>query len=68
MYDFSETLKTLRTEKNISQEKLAAKLDISPAAIQQWEKKTRRPSIDMVITLARFFNVTVGQMAGTEDL
>ncbi|MCL2229401.1 MAG: helix-turn-helix domain-containing protein [Firmicutes bacterium] len=64
---FAERLKELRTECNLSHAQLAKQTGISAGAIGLWELNRREAKIDAVITLAKFFNVSVGYMVGTED-
>ena len=67
MEAFSERLNELRQERNLSQLQLAKETGLSSSAIAFWELKKRTPNIEAVIILAKFFNVTVGYLAGTED-
>ena len=46
---------SLRMAKRMSQEQLAAVLNISPAAVSKWERNLSKPSIEMLWTLADFF-------------
>ena len=67
MTTFSERLKELRTEKNLTQQQLAKLTGLSQGGIANWENENRLPNINAIIVLADFFNVTVGQLIGTED-
>lgn len=69
MSSFSEKLKELRTEKNLSQKELSEALgnEISSTAIGYWELGKRVPNFDAVIILAKFFKVTTDYLAGLED-
>lgn len=49
--NFKKNLKKLRKEKNISQEQLAEKLNISRQAISKWESGKAYPDIDNLILL-----------------
>lgn len=68
MKKFSERLKELRLEKNLTQSELAKETGLSQNGIANWENGKRIPNINVVITFANFFGVTVGQLAGTEEL
>lgn len=48
----------LRHKAGLSQAALANRLNISPSAVGMYEKGRREPSIDMIIALAREFDVT----------
>ena len=64
---FSERLKDLRQEKELSIRQLAKVTGISDVAIGKWENQKREPSASMVIILAKFFGVTTDYLLGLED-
>lgn len=51
-------IKTLRKEKNISQDELAFSLQISRQTISKWENDNVKPDIDSINLLCNYFNVT----------
>lgn len=66
----------LRESKNLSKKELAAALNVSRGAVQKWESGLRMPPIEMVISIADFFDVsldylfdhkTTGVMISKED-
>lgn len=66
----------LRESKNLSKKELAAALNVSREAVQKWESGLRKPPIEMAISIADFFNVsldylfdhkTTGVMISKED-
>lgn len=67
MSSFCERLKELRTEKGLSQDQLAKKIGLTHTAIGLWELGKRVPNLNAVIMLAKFFEVSLGYMAGIED-
>ncbi len=67
MNNFSERLKELRLESNLSQRDLAKATDLSQSAIVHWENNRRVPNADAVIVLAKFFNVSTDYILGLED-
>ena len=69
MSNFSERLKELRQEKNLSQKELSDLLngEITQSAIGLWELGKRIPNLEAVILLAEFFNVSLDYIAGIED-
>lgn len=67
MNKFSERLKDLRIDKNLSQTALSKQTGISQAAIAKWETGDRTPSMDCLIILAKFFKVTIDYLVGLED-
>jgi len=64
---FAINLKEFREEKELSQKQLSEKVGISQSSIARWELLKSEPTASDLITLANFFNVTVGQLVGTED-
>lgn len=57
-------LKELRERNKLSQVELAKILKVSSAAISNWEKERRQPDLEMVITIADYFGVTVDEVIG----
>lgn len=67
MNKFSERLKELREENNLTQVELSKKINISTACINRWEKGLRVPNIDSIILLCKFFNCSAGYLIGLEN-
>lgn len=65
--NFSETLKYLRRNKNLSQEKLAEDLGISRQAVSKWENGLAEPDTSNLIKLAELFNVSLDELTGLSD-
>lgn len=57
-------IKLLRKEQDITQEKLAAYLNISYQAISKWENGTAYPDISLLPAIANFFGVTSDELLG----
>ena len=51
-------IKMLRTEKGLTQEKLAEALGISLEHIGKIERGKRTPSLDLVIAMSKFFHTS----------
>lgn len=62
-----EKIKQLRKENDVTQEKLAAYLNISYQAISKWENNTACPDISLVVPLANFFGVTTDVILGRDE-
>ena len=57
----------LRKRAGMSQSQLAEKLNVSPSAVGMYEQGRRVPSVDLLILLARLFNVSLDYLIiGTE--
>ena len=60
--EFSESLKSLRKENKIDQNKLASELKVSPKTVSHWETGYTEPSIAQLISLSKFFNVSLDEL------
>lgn len=63
----NEQIKTLRMAQNISQVALAKKLGVSKQSVSNWENNNIQPSIDMLMKIAAFFDVSTDYLLGTEQ-
>lgn len=61
-----EFLKTLRNQKSITQAELAEVLGVSNRSISRWENGTTVPDFDLVIELAKYYEVEVGEILDGE--
>ena len=60
-------LKLIRKQKNLNQLKVAMDLSISREALSYYENGKRSPNIEMLVTLSRYFNVSIDYLiTGTE--
>ena len=66
MVDFGNRLKMLRLRENMSQAQLAQKLDLTKSVISAYETGIRLPSYDVLIHIAKIFNVTTDYLLGVE--
>ena len=64
---FSERIKELRQNENISQAKLAKIVGVNPASISFYETNKNAPSEPVKIALAKYFNVSVDYLMGITD-
>ena len=60
--EFSEKLKELRSEKGISQAKLAADIHISRSAVAKWENGLGLPNDESLKMLSEYFGVVIGEL------
>lgn len=59
---FSENLKKIRKEHNLSQEQLADELGVSRQAISKWESAVAYPEMDKIISLCNQFNLNIDDL------
>lgn len=57
----------LRTEKELSQRDLAKIMNVSQGTYNNWENSNTQPSIEQLIALAKFFDVSVDYLIGNSD-
>ncbi len=66
MVDFGNTLKPLRLKENMTQSQLAKKLGVTKSVISAYETGLRLPSYDILICIAKIFNVSTDYLLGVE--
>ena len=59
-------LKTLRKEKNITQENLAETLNVSTRTISRWETGRNMPDISLLVELSEFYQVSIAEIIDGE--
>lgn len=64
---FAHTLKALRKKQKIAQNELAKILYVNRSLICNYEKGKRLPSVDMLIKLSEFFEVSIDFLLGVKD-
>lgn len=57
-----ETIKRLRKERNLTQEELAEKLDVTFQAISSWERDAYKPEVEKLMKLAEVFDVSIASL------
>lgn len=65
--NFSTRLKELRVSKDLSQDDLAKTLGLAKSSISMYEKGKRKPSFEVLESLADFFNVDMDYLLGKTD-
>ena len=60
----SENMKTLRTERGLSQEELATRLSVVRQTVSKWEKGLSQPDAAMLVALAQELGVSVSDLLG----
>ena len=67
MVDLGDVLRTQRLKKHLTQEQLAHKLGVTKSVVSAYETGARLPSYDILITIARIFNVSTDFLLGVEN-
>lgn len=64
MFNFGEHLKSLRLSKGITQKQLAENIGASERGIQNYETNQRKPTYDILIALANYFEISLDYLVG----
>jgi len=65
---FSEKFKQNRKAKDLTQEQLAEIFHVSPHAISRWEIGATCPDIELLPSIASYFNITVDELLGMDKI
>ena len=64
---FQERLRLLRSEKGASQKQVAESLGITETGYQNYEVGRRKPTFDILPSIADFFDVSLDYLVGRSD-
>lgn len=64
---FSKRIASLRTQKNLTQQQLAAAVGLKNTAISMIESAQRAASIEVVYALADYFDVSIDYLVGRSE-
>ena len=65
---FGEKLRNHRKKLGMTQEEVAVKVGVSAQAVSKWEKGDGYPDITMLPTLANYFQVSVDELIGMNEI
>jgi len=68
MLNIGERITQLRKQQNLSQDELAKKTGVSRTIIGNYERNANTPSIEVLLKLAKVFNVSVDFLIGEGEL
>ena len=63
---FGENLKKIRKEKNMSQEQLAEKVNVSRQSVSKWETGESYPEMNNILELCKIFNCNINDLIHTD--
>ena len=63
-----QQINLLRKQKNLSQEELAAEMDVSRQSVSKWETGLSRPDTENLIRLAKILEVDVNVLIGSPEV
>lgn len=64
---FGENLKTVRKQRNVTQEQLAEMLDVSRQAISKWESDSGYPETEKLVLLSQKLDVSIDYLLNDES-
>ena len=64
---FKERLKDKRLEAGLTQAELAKKASVTTRTIQNYEMGVRKPTYEMLIAIADYFDVSLDYLVGRSD-
>lgn len=68
MSSFPERLKYLRKEKELTQDELAKRLEISRSSLAMYEQGNREPDFETQESIADYFNVNLDYLMGRSNV
>lgn len=63
---FGQRFLKLRKARNLTQEDIAKKLNISAQAVSKWENDVSSPDISLLSDIASIFNISIDELLGKE--
>ena len=63
-----EKIKDLRKKADVTQEKFAEYLGVSPQAVSKWEVEGCYPDLELLAPMASFFNITIDELMGFDSV
>lgn len=66
MYDLGTRIKEIRLQRGLTQKALALRINKSISAISSYETNVQMPPLDVLISIARAFNVTLDYLVGMD--
>ncbi|MBA5275025.1 helix-turn-helix transcriptional regulator [Enterococcus hirae] len=67
MAQFNERIKTIRTEKGLTQKEFAKLINVPERAYQYYESGTRKPNLDKIIEIADILDTSIDYLVGRSD-
>lgn len=67
MSTIGERIKGLRLSKKVTQKEIADAIGVSSVSVQRFEYGSVRPSLDTLIALANYFDVSLDYLCGRDE-
>lgn len=66
--EFKDIIRQLRKERKLKQSDLAEILDVDRTAVGKWESGKSKPTVDMLILIANYFDVSTDYLLGLSNM
>ena len=66
--EFCDNIKKIRDNNGLTQAQFASKLGLSTPTVAAWENGSKKPSFDVLIQIAKIFNVSLDWLCGINKL
>ena len=67
MFDFGNHLVSIRIARDVTQKQVAEAIGATENGVQNYERGRRKPTYDMLIALADYFDVSLDYLTGRTD-
>lgn len=67
VYDFGLRLKELREARQLSQQEVAARLEVGRTTVSGYERNTITPSVEQLVRMAILYNTSLDYMMGLDN-
>lgn len=67
VYDFGMRLKELREARQLSQQEVAARLEVGRTTVSGYERNTITPSVEQLVRMAILYNTSLDYMMGLDN-
>lgn len=68
MIELGARIKELRVGKGLSQQELAEKLGVMQHTVSKYENNVKRPSLEVLVSLADILDTTTDYLLGIEEI
>ena len=65
--NFAQNLIKIRTQKNLTRDRLATELEITEKLLESWEKEESEPTASQLARLSKIFDLSIDKLLGIEE-
>ncbi len=67
MMEFGKRLKTLRKKQHLTQDQVGILFSVAPSTVGAYERGTREPTLENLVKMANYFQVSLDYLLGQSD-